>query len=67
MEFVALHYDYEGRGVVPYSRGEWHCSTNRNEKPKVAWKGLVGAPSVCVRFTLQGLKFDSESSAFHED
>ena len=23
MGIVALHYDYEGRGVVPYSRGEW--------------------------------------------
>ena len=23
MEIVALHYDYEGRGVVPYSRVKW--------------------------------------------
>jgi hypothetical protein len=49
------------------SRLWWHCSTTRNERQTVASERLVGVPSVWVRFTLQGLKFDSESSASHED
>ena len=40
---------------------------NRNEKPKVALKRLDGASSVCARFTLARLNFDSESSASHDE
>jgi hypothetical protein len=31
------------------------CSTTRNERQTVASEQLVDVPSVCVRFTLQGL------------
>ena len=51
----------------PYSRGEWPWSMNRKEKPKVALKWLDGASSVCARFTLARLNFDSESSASHDE
>jgi len=51
----------------PYSRGEWPWSMNRKEKPKVAWKWLDGASSVCARFILARLNFDSESSASHDE
>ena len=53
------------RRAVLCSRGEWHWSMNRNEKQTVAWEWLNSAPSVCVRFTLQGLKFSSNCSASH--
>jgi hypothetical protein len=49
------------------SRLWWHCSTTRNERQTVASEWLVGVPSVWVRFSLQGLKFDSESSVSHGD
>jgi hypothetical protein len=49
------------------SRLWWHCSMTRNERQTVASKRPVGVPSVWVRFTLQGLKFDSESSVSRED
>jgi hypothetical protein len=51
--------------VWSYSRLWWHCSTTRNERQTVASERPVGVPSVWVRFTLQGLKFDSESSVSH--
>ena len=54
-----------GMWAVLYSRGEWHWSTNQNDKQTVAWEWLISAPSVCVSFTLQGLKFSSNCSASH--
>jgi hypothetical protein len=45
----------------------WHCSTTRNERQMVASERPIGVPSVWVRFTLQGLKFDSESSISRGD
>jgi hypothetical protein len=44
------------------SRLWWLCSTTRNERQTVASERPVGVPNVWVRFTLQGLKFDSELS-----
>jgi hypothetical protein len=44
------------------SRLWWHCSTTWNERQTVASEWPFGVPSVWVRFTLQGLKFDSELS-----
>jgi hypothetical protein len=44
------------------SRLWWHRSTTRNERQTVSSEWPVGVPSVWVRFTLQGLKFDLESS-----
>jgi hypothetical protein len=52
--------------AVLCTRGEWPWSMNRNDQQTVAWEWLVSAPSVCVRFTLQGLKFGSNCSASHE-
>jgi hypothetical protein len=49
------------------SRLWWLCYTTRNERQMVASERPVGVPSVWVRFTLQGLKFDSESSVSHGD
>jgi hypothetical protein len=49
------------------SRLWWHCSTTRNERQMVALERPVGVPSMWVRFILQGLKFDSESSVSHGD
>jgi hypothetical protein len=53
--------------VWSYSRLWLHCSTTRNERQTVASERPVGVPSVWVRFTLQGLKFDSESSVSRGD
>jgi hypothetical protein len=49
------------------SRLWWHCSATRNERQTVASERPAGVPSVWVRFTLQGLKFDSESSVSRGD
>jgi hypothetical protein len=49
------------------SRLWWLCSTTRNERKTVASEWPVGVPSVWVRFTLQGLKFDSELSVSRGD
>jgi hypothetical protein len=49
------------------SRLSWHCSTTRNERQTVASGWPIGVPSVWVTFTLQGLKFDSESSVSRGD
>jgi hypothetical protein len=49
------------------SRLWWLCSTTRNESQTVASERPVGVPSVWVRFTLQGLKFDLESSVSRGD
>ena len=53
------------RRAVLCTRGEWHWSMNRKEKQTIAWEWLDSAPSVYVRFTLQGLKFGSNCSASH--
>jgi hypothetical protein len=45
----------------------WLCSMTRNETQTVASEQPVGVPSVWVRFTLQGFKFDSESSVSRGD
>jgi hypothetical protein len=50
-----------------YSRFWLAYSTTRNERQTVASEQPIGVPSVWVRFTLQGLKFDSESSVSCED
>ena len=34
-------------------------STSRNERLTVVWERPDGVPNVCVRFTLQGWKSDS--------
>ena len=60
------HHDYKDV-VVLCSWGEWHWSMNRNDKQKVAWEWLDNTPSVCSRFILARLEFDSESSASHDD
>jgi hypothetical protein len=49
------------------SRLWWLCSTTWNERQTVASERPVGVPSVWVRFTLQGLKFNSESSVSREN
>jgi hypothetical protein len=49
------------------SRLWWHCSTTRNERQTIASEWPIGIPSMWVRFTLQGLKFDSESSISRGD
>jgi hypothetical protein len=49
------------------SRLWWHFSTTRNERQTVASEWPVGVPSVWVRFTLQRLKFNSESSVSCRD
>jgi hypothetical protein len=53
--------------VCSCSRLWWLWSTSRNERQTVASGRPFGVPSVWVRFTLQGWKFDSESSVSHED
>jgi hypothetical protein len=53
--------------VRSYSRLWWPCSTTRNERQTVASEQPIGVPSVWVRFTLQGLKFDPESSVSRGD
>jgi hypothetical protein len=53
--------------VRSYSHLWWPCSTTRNERQTVASEQPIGVPSVWVRFTLQGLKFDSESSISRGD
>jgi hypothetical protein len=53
--------------VRSYSRLWWLCSMTRNERQTVASERPVGVLSMWVRFTLQGLKFDSESSVSHGD
>ena len=60
------HRDYKDV-VVLCSRGEWPWSMNRNEKQTVAWEWLDSTPSVCARFILARLNFDSESSASHDE
>ena len=61
---VILSWQHHGYRdvVVLCSRGEWSWTMNRNEKPKVAWEWLNSVPSVCARFILARLEFDSESS-----
>jgi hypothetical protein len=49
------------------SRLWWHCFTTPNERQTVASEWPISVPSVWVRFTLQGLKFDSESSVSRGD
>jgi hypothetical protein len=49
------------------SRLWWLCSMTRNARQTVASERPVGVPSVWVRFTLEGLKFDSESSVSRGD
>jgi hypothetical protein len=53
--------------VRSYSRSWWPCSATRNERQTVASERSLDVPSVSVRFTLQGLKPDSESSVSHGD
>ena len=63
---VMLQQSQVQRSVILCSRGEWPWSMNRNEKPKVAWEWLDGTSSVCARFILARLEFDSELSASHD-
>jgi hypothetical protein len=42
-------------------------SMSRNERQTVASEQSLDVPSVGVRFTLQGWKFDSELSVSHGD
>jgi hypothetical protein len=49
------------------SRLWWHYSMTRNERQTVVSEWPVSVLSVWVRFTLQGLKFDSESSISRGD
>jgi hypothetical protein len=49
------------------SRLWWHCFTTWNERQTVASEWPIGIPSMWVRLTLQGLKFNSESSVSRRD
>ena len=45
--------------VGPLYSGRVTLSTGRNERSTVVWERPDGVPNVCVRFTLQGWKSDS--------